>query len=96
MALAASKSMYPHRDGKIQRLLERLMGFAMAMDTDSAFDLYLFGNDEVKLQPLTWATIGGYVQREIIGTHKINQSTVMHPPLRRFTMHFLAPKSRYW
>lgn len=94
VALDASKSMYPqYKGGQIQQLLERLMGFAMAMDVDGAFDLYLFGNEAVKLKPLTEASIDGYVQREIMGSHKINQSTRYAPAIEAIHHEFFATKT---
>lgn len=93
VALDASKSMYAlYRDGQIQALLERLLGFAMAMDKDKSFDLYLFGNQAVKLKPLTEQSIEDYVSREIIGTHKINQATHYAPVIESVHNDFFGTK----
>jgi hypothetical protein len=93
VALDASKSMYAlYRDGQIQALLERLLGFAMAMDKDKSFDLYLFGNQAVKLKPLTERSIEDYVTREIIGTHKINQATNYAPVIESVHNDFFGTK----
>lgn len=93
VVLDASKSMFAqYRDGQIQTLLERLVGFAMALDKDSSFDLYLFGNDAVQLPALTEQTIEGYVQREVIGTHKINQATRYAPAIEAVHKDFFGTK----
>ena len=93
VVLDASKSMYSlYKDGRIQSLLERLMGLSMALDKDESFDFYLFGNDVAKLPQLDSNSIEGYVEREVMGKYKINQATNYAPAVRRIHDDFFGTK----
>ncbi len=74
--LDVSKSMHSlYHSGVIQNTLEQLLGLALSLDIDGELDGYVFGTGASRLFPLTIDSVGGYVQREIILKHKINQAT---------------------
>lgn len=94
LVLDASKSMYAmYKDGRIQRLLERLTGLAMALDQDESFELYLFGSGVAKLPSLDVDTVDGYVEREILGKHRINQATHYAPAIQRIHDDYFGTKA---
>lgn len=76
IVLDASKSMYAdYKEGRVQDLLEKIFGLSMSLDKDANLDVFLFGNESAQLTSINKDTLEGYVEREIIGTHKINQAT---------------------
>jgi len=76
IVLDASKSMYAdYKEGRVQALLEKVFGLASALSKNNCMDLFLFGNDSAQLPSVKLNNLEGYVQREILGVHKINQAT---------------------
>lgn len=76
IVLDASKSMFAdYKEGRVQELLEKIFGLSMALDRDASLDVFLFGNESVQLKSIDVGSLDGYVEREIIGSHKINQAT---------------------
>lgn len=76
IVLDASKSMYAdYKEGRVQELLEKIFGLSTALDRDASLDVFLFGNESIQLKSIEAASLDGYVKREIIGSHKINQAT---------------------
>lgn len=93
VVLDASKSMHAqYKDGRIQNLLERLTGLAMALDKDQSFELYLFGSEVAKLPALDGESVAGYVDREIMGKYRINQSTNYAPAIARIHKDYFGSK----
>ncbi|ARU56426.1 von Willebrand factor type A metal sensing stress response protein [Oleiphilus messinensis] len=76
VVLDVSKSMHPlYKDGTVQNTLDRLLALAMKIDDDQQIDAYVFGTTACALNPLTLDDVEGYVEREIVAKHKINQAT---------------------
>lgn len=76
LVLDVSKSMYPlYHDGTVQNTIERILGLALGFDDNNEIDAYVFGNSASQLKPVTEVSFQGYVEREIIAKHKINQAT---------------------
>lgn len=76
VVLDASKSMYAdYKEGRVQALLEKVFGLASALSKGNCMDLFLFGNDSAQLASVDMKNLEGYVAREILGVHKINQAT---------------------
>jgi hypothetical protein len=76
VVLDASKSMFAdYKEGRVQALLEKVFGLASALSKGNCMDLFLFGNDSAQLPSVSLNNLEGYVEREILGVHKINQAT---------------------
>lgn len=76
LVLDVSKSMYPlYKSGTIQAVIERILALAMNFDTRKRIDAFVFGTGAKVLDPITFDAFEGYVEREILAKHKINQAT---------------------
>ncbi len=76
VVLDVSKSMHPlYHSGIMQNVIERLLALAIHFDDDQKIDAYVFGTTACELAPLTMNTVEGYIEREVIAKHKINQAT---------------------
>lgn len=76
VVMDVSKSMYSHyKEGRVQALLEKFYGMSMALDKQQGLEVFLFGTGSTRLAPIRQDNLDGYVNREIIGVHKINQAT---------------------
>ncbi len=76
VVIDASKSMYAdYKEGRVQALLEKVFGLAAALSKEGKMDVFLFGNEASQLQTIYHKNLEGYVEREIMGVHKINQAT---------------------
>lgn len=76
LVLDVSKSMNPlYKNGTVQKTIERVLALAINFDPDKQVDAYVFGTEASQLEPVTVDDLSGYVEREIIAKHKINQAT---------------------
>ena len=78
-----------YKSGVIQRIIERILGLAVAFDDDGQIDLLLFGTHAYPLPPVTLDEIEGYVERVILAQYKIREATNYAPPLRLIRDHYL-------
>ncbi|MCC9001510.1 MAG: VWA domain-containing protein [Candidatus Competibacter sp.] len=81
-----------YKTGVVQRVIERLLGLAVAFDDDGQIDLLLFGTNAYPLPPVTLDEIEGYVERVILSQYKIREATNYAPPLRLILNHYRAPQ----
>lgn len=82
-----------YKSGVIQRIVERILGLAVAFDDDGQIDLLLFGTKVYQLPPATLDEIEGYVERVILAQYKIREATNYAPPLRLLSSKYRAPQS---
>ncbi len=76
LVLDVSKSMSPlYKNGTVQSVIERVLALAMNFDNRHQVDAFVFGTGAKVLEPITLEDFEGYVEREIIAKHKINQAT---------------------
>lgn len=74
IVLDASSSMrHFYSEGHIQALLEKTFGLANELDENAELDVFIFGESASQLAPITADTLDGYVEREIIAKHELNQ-----------------------
>ena len=81
-----------YKSGVIQRVIERILGLAVAFDDDGQIDLLLFGTNAYQLPPVTLDEIDGYVERVILAQYKIREATHYAPPLRLLLNKYKAPQ----
>lgn len=81
-----------YKSGVIQRVIERILGLAVAFDDDGQIDLLLFGTNAYQLPPVTLDEIDGYVERVILSQYKIREATNYAPPLRLLLDKYKAPQ----
>lgn len=82
-----------YKSGMVQRVIERILGLAVAFDDDSQIDLLLFGTNAYQLPAVTLDEIDGYVERVILAQYKIREATNYAPPLRMLLKKYHAPQS---
>lgn len=82
-----------YKSGIIQRVIERILGLAVAFDDDGQIDLLLFGTNAYQLPPVTLDEIDGYVERVILSQYKIREATNYAPPLRLLLDKYKAPQT---
>lgn len=82
-----------YKSGVIQRVIERILGLAVAFDDDGQIDLLLFGTNAYPLPPVTLDEIDGYVERVILAQYKIREATNYAPPLRLLLNKYQAPQT---
>lgn len=76
LVLDVSKSMSPiYKNGVIQNVIERVLALAMNFDSRKQIDAFVFGTGAKELEPITFNAFEGYVEREILAKHSINQAT---------------------
>lgn len=93
LVLDISKSMHAlYHSGMVQRVIERMLGLAVAFDDDGQIDLLLFGTNAYSLPPVTLDEIEGYVERVILSQYKIREATNYAPPLRLLSSKYRAPQ----
>jgi hypothetical protein len=93
LVLDISKSMHAlYHSGMVQRVIERMLGLAVAFDDDGQIDLLLFGTNAYPLPPVTLDEIEGYVERVILSQYKIREATNYAPPLRLLLSKYRAPQ----
>jgi vWA found in TerF C terminus len=81
-----------YKSGVIQRVIERILGLAVAFDDDGQIDLLLFGTNAYQLPPVTLDEIEGYVERVILAQYKIREATNYAPPLRLIRDKYRSPQ----
>jgi len=81
-----------YKTGVVQRVIERLLGLAVAFDDDGQIDLLLFGTNAYRLPPVTLDEIDGYVERVILSQYKIREATNYAPPLRLIRDQYRSPQ----
>lgn len=81
-----------YKTGVVQRVIERLLGLAVAFDDDGQIDLLLFGTNAYRLPPVTLDEIEGYVERVILSQYKIREATNYAPPLRLIRDQYPPPQ----
>jgi len=81
-----------YKTGVVQRVIERLLGLAVAFDDDGQIDLLLFGTNAYQLPPVTLDEIEGYVERVILSQYKIREATNYAPPLRLIRDQYRSPQ----
>ena len=93
LVLDISKSMHAlYHSGMVQRVIERMLGLAVAFDDDGQIDLLLFGTNAYPLPPVTLDEIEGYVERVILSQYKIREATNYAPPLRLLLSKYRSPQ----
>lgn len=93
LVLDISKSMHAlYHSGMVQRVIERMLGLAVAFDDDGQIDLLLFGTNAYPLPPVTLDEIEGYVERVILSQYKIREATNYAPPLRLLLNKYRSPQ----
>ncbi len=96
LALDISVSMRPlFNKGTVQRVCERLLALGMRFDDDASVDVFLFGNHNYEVGELTKENVEGFVEREIIGKHKLegktNYAGVMKRIVEKYTREYGKP-----
>ncbi|MDG4597445.1 MAG: VWA domain-containing protein [Candidatus Contendobacter sp.] len=81
-----------YKSGAVQRVIERILGLAVAFDDDGQIDLLLFGTHVYQLPPATLDEIEGYVERIILAQYKIREATNYAPPLRLLLSKYQTPQ----
>lgn len=81
-----------YKSGVVQRVVERILGLAVAFDDDGQIDLLLFGTNAYPLPAVTLDEIEGYVERVILAQYKIREATNYAPPLRMLLKKYRAPQ----
>ena len=81
-----------YKSGVIQRVIERILGLAVAFDDDGQIDLLLFGTNAYALPAVTLDEVEGYVERVILAQYKIREATNYAPPLRWLLNKYQAPQ----
>lgn len=94
LVLDISKSMNNlYKSGVMQRVIERMLGLALAFDDDGQIDLLLFGTRAYRLPPVTLTAIAGYVERAILSDYKVIEATNYAPPLHLLLERYHAPQA---
>jgi hypothetical protein len=81
-----------YKSGVVQRVIERILGLAMALDDDGQVAVLLFGTNAYSLPPVTLDEIEGYVERVILSQYKIREATNYAPPLRLLRDQYPVPQ----
>lgn len=96
LALDISVSMRPlFKKGTVQRVCERLLALGMKFDDDASVEVFLFGNHDYEVGELTEENVEGFVEREILGKHKLegktNYAGVMKRIVSKYTGEYGKP-----
>jgi len=91
LVLDVSKSMYPlYRDGVMQMVIERILALAINFADDKQVDAFVFGTTASQLAPITTTDFEGYIAREIMAKHKINQATKYATAIERLQQKYVG------
>lgn len=93
LALDMSAGMEPlFTSGAVDKVCERLLALAVNFDDNAAIDVFVFGEKRGCLGELTPDNFQGYIEREIIASHKIGGECGYTPIMEMITRKYTTEK----